>query len=82
MERTIKMYKGQYQMLTRDKDGKIIEVTIPGFTFSFLGVDFGCSNMHYIAETGELQKDESCLWTNCKQKRLFLFTDSRICKSD
>lgn len=58
MEKTIKMYKGQYQMLIRDKDGKIIEVTIPGYTFSFLGVDFGCSNMRYIAETGELQKDE------------------------
>lgn len=53
MEPTIKMYRGSIQMLTRDKNNEIVEITIPGYTFSFLGVEFGCTNKYYC--NGELK---------------------------
>lgn len=47
VEDMIKMHKESFQMLVRGKDNTVIEITIPGYTFSFLGVDFGCTNKYY-----------------------------------
>lgn len=57
MEKMITMNRNKYQMLTRGKDGEVVEVTIPGYTFSFLGVEFGCSNKYYD-DNGKLKEYE------------------------
>lgn len=47
MESMIPMTQQGFQMLVRGKSNTVVEITIPGYTFSFLGVEFGCTNKYY-----------------------------------
>lgn len=53
MERMIPMTQKEFQMLTRGRDNTVVEITIPGYTFSFLGIEFGCTDKYYC--NGELE---------------------------
>lgn len=55
MERTIPMHKGTFKILWYDteKDEDVWR-DISGYTFSFIGIDFGCTQ-HYYDEDNELK---------------------------
>ena len=56
MERTIQMKRGDFIASVRRKDGHREKKKISGYIFSYLGVEFGCSNNYYCE--GEIKKQK------------------------